>query len=58
MKKFKFSISIPAKDQAEAEIKMQAISTVAGALTTDELKKISEVVSNPIQLALIKAKLG
>lgn len=58
MKKFEYEISVPAETQAEADRKMKAIVKVAPKLSAEEWEKIAEVVSNPVQLALIKSKLG
>jgi len=57
MKKFEYDLSISANAQAEADSKMQALITILNKLSTDELIKVSQVVSNPVQLAMIKAKL-
>jgi len=58
MRKFEYEISISSNTQAEADVKMKALVQIAGKLTAEELKKIAEVVSSPMQLALIKSKLG
>jgi len=58
MTKFEYEISIPANSKAEADKKMKAIAKIAPKLTAEEFEKIAEVLSNPIQLALIKTKLG
>lgn len=57
MKKFEFEIAIPAQNQQEATEKMKALVCILNSLTKEELIKVSQVVSNPVQLALIKAKL-
>ena len=57
MKKFEFDISIPAKTQQEATEKMKALVCILNSLTKEELLKVAQVVSNPIQLAVIKSKL-
>jgi hypothetical protein len=43
--------------QQEADQKMKALITILNKLSTAELIKVSEVVSNPVQLAIIKSKL-
>lgn len=57
MKKFEYEISVSANNQAEADAKMKALVTILNKLSADELIKVASVVSNPVQLALIKAKL-
>lgn len=58
MKKFEFGITIPAASQQDAEEIMRAIVRVIPRLTPQEWKKIAEVVCNPVQLSMIKSKLG
>ena len=57
MKKFDYELTVNAESQSEADSKMKALITILNKLTTEELIKVSHVVSNPIQLALIKSKL-
>ena len=57
MRKFEYDISISANTQSEADAKMKALVTILNKLTTEELLKVAQVVSNPAQLAVIKAKL-
>jgi hypothetical protein len=57
MKKFEYDISVSANSQAEADAKMKALITILNKLSTDELQKVAQVVSNPVQLAMIKTKL-
>lgn len=57
MKKFEYDITVQANTQQEADQKMKALVTILSKLSKDELCKIAEVVSNPIQLAVIKNKL-
>ena len=57
MKKFEYSISIPANAEAEADEKMKAIVIIVNKLNAQELKKVAEVVSSPVQLSVIKSKL-
>ena len=57
MKKFDYEITVSAESQSEADSKMKALMTIIDKLTTQELIKVSQVVSNPVQLALIKSKL-
>jgi hypothetical protein len=58
MNKFKYEIAIPGDKQSEAERKMKAIVKMIPKLSAEEWERIAEVVSNPVQLALIKVKLG
>ena len=57
MKKFQYEVTVQANDQQEADKKMKALITILNKLSTAELIRVSEVVSNPVQLALIKSKL-
>ncbi len=57
MKKFEYEITVQAVNQTEADVKMKAIITILCKLSTDELTKIADVVSNPVQLSMIKSKL-
>ncbi len=57
MKKYEYDITVTAESQSEADSKMKSLITILNKLSHDELKKIAEVVSNPIQLAVIKSKL-
>lgn len=58
MKKFEYEIAVPAATQAEADTKMKALIQIVNKLSASELEKISEVVNSPVQLAMIKSKLG
>ena len=57
MKTYEYDLSIQASSQQEADQKMKALVTILNKLSTEELKKVGEVVSNPVQLSLIKSKL-
>ena len=57
MNKFEYDLTIQAGSQNEADQKMKSLMTILNKLTTEELKKVAEVVNNPIQLAIIKAKI-
>lgn len=57
MKTYEYDLSIQAHTQQEADQKMKALVTILNRLSTEELKKVGEVVSNPVQLSLIKSKL-
>lgn len=57
MQSFEYDITVKANSQNEADRKMKALVTILNKLSTEELIKVSEVVSNPIQLAIIKSKL-
>lgn len=57
MKKFEYEFVVMAKDQKEADERMKAIITIMNKLSTEELKKVASVVSNPVQLAMVKSKL-
>jgi len=59
MKKFTSDFSVPANTEAEAEMKMNALTTLATFLTAEELKKLAQVVKNdPIKTSLAKSYLG
>jgi hypothetical protein len=57
MQPFEYDIAVKANSQNEADKKMKALVTILNKLSTEELIKVSEVVSNPLQLAIIKSKL-
>lgn len=56
MPKYKFDIIVSSDSTEDANEKIKAIQTILKHLKTDELKKVANVVSNPLQLSLIKAK--
>lgn len=58
MKRFDYNISVAANTQKEADTIMQAVVKAIPRLTPQEWQKIAEVVCNPVQLAMIKSKLG
>lgn len=58
MKKFEYDIIIEAPTEAEADSKMKSLTTLSSKLNSNELKKLAEVVNNPIKLAIAKQKLG
>jgi hypothetical protein len=59
MKKFQYDISIEAKTETEADGKMTALTTLASKLSTKELTKLAQVVTNdPIKTAMAKKYLG
>ena len=57
MQKFEYDITVQAQNQSEADKKMKALVIILNKLNTEELIKVAEVVSNPVQLAIIKSKL-
>lgn len=57
MKKFNYEVTVQAESQQEADKKMKAVITILGKLSAEELTKVAQVVSNPVQLAIIKSKL-
>lgn len=57
MQKFEYDITVQALNQREADQKMKALVNILNKLNTEELIKVAEVVSNPVQLAIIKSKL-
>lgn len=58
MKKFEYSISVPALTQGEADKIMQAVVKAIPRLSAAEWEKIAEVVCSPVQLAIVKSQLG
>lgn len=57
--KFEYNMKIEAKTEAEADEKMNALTTLAGKLSAKELVKLAHVVKNdPIKTALAKKYLG
>ncbi len=57
MKPFQFEIKISAVNEKDAEAKLKAAIVLFNNLSTEELKKMAEVVSNPVKLAIVKSKL-
>ena len=57
MKHYAYDINIPANSEQEADEKMKALISIVNKLSADELRKIQQVINNPIQLAVIKSKL-
>lgn len=57
MNTFEYDITIQASNQNEAEQKMKSLITILNKLNAEELKKVADVVSNPVQLAIIKSKI-
>lgn len=59
MDKFNFEVSIQAVTQGEAEVKLQAASTLMQKLSAREIAKLADVVKNdPAKTALAKRALG
>lgn len=59
MKKFNCDFSVPANTQAEAETKLQALSTLASFLTAKELERLAYIVKHdPVKTSLAKTYLG
>lgn len=59
MNKHNYSISIPAKTEAEAAEKIKALSVLATKLTAKELLKLAHTVQHdPVKTAMAKAYLG
>lgn len=57
MNTFEYDITIQAGNQNEADQKMKSLITILNKLNAEELKKVADVVSNPVQLAIIKSKI-
>ncbi len=59
MKKYQYEISIEAKTEAEADLKMAALTTLASKLSEKELTKLAHVIKHdPIKTTLAKKYLG
>ncbi len=59
MDKHKYTVSIPAKTEAEATEKVKALSVLATKLTGKELSKLAHTVQHdPVKTAMAKAYLG
>lgn len=59
MKKYHYDISIEAKDETEANTKMEALTTLASKLKPNELSKLAHVIKHdPVKTALAKKYLG
>ena len=59
MKEYTYDITINAANEAEAEAKLKALSTLGVKLTARELEKLAWVVKNdPVKTALAKRALG
>ena len=59
MKTHSYEISIPAPSEAEANIKMKALTILASKLTAKELERLAYVVQNdPVKTAFAKRALG
>jgi len=57
--KYTFEINIEAQTQQEAEVKLQAASTLMQKLKAREIGKLADVVKNdPIKTTLAKKALG
>jgi hypothetical protein len=56
MAKYKLDIIVSADSVDDANEKIKALTTILKHLKTEEIKKIASVVSNPLQLSIIKAK--
>ena len=58
MKTISYNFNVPADTDAEAEAKMHSLKILASKLSASELKKIADVIGNPIKLLIAKQKLG
>ncbi len=59
MDKFKYTLTVAAKDQPEAKEKADALQTLASKLSAKELKKLAHIVlHDPIKTAMAKSYLG
>jgi hypothetical protein len=59
MDKYKFSISIPATSQKEANDKAQTLAIIAGSLDAKTLTAFAHVIQNdPAKISLAKRFLG
>jgi hypothetical protein len=59
MKSYTYKITLEEKSEAEADAKIEALSTLAKKLTIKELSKLAHVVkTDPVKTALAKKYLG
>ena len=59
MTKFNYTITVEAKEKAEADTKMKALTTLASNLSAKELDKLAWIVKNdPAKTKLAKQFLG
>ena len=59
MKKYHYDMTIEAKEEKEADAKMQALIVLASKLNEKELTKLAHVIEHdPIKTALAKKYLG
>ncbi len=59
MEKFKYNLTLAAKDQAEAKEKAEALQALASKLSAKELNKLAHVVMHdPVKTAMAKKYLG
>ena len=57
--KYTFEINIEAQTQSEAEVKLQAASTLMQKLKASEIAKLADVVKrDPVKTAIAKKALG
>jgi hypothetical protein len=59
MKSYTYKITLEEKSEAEADTKIEALSTLAKKLSVKELSKLAHVVkTDPVKTALAKKYLG
>jgi hypothetical protein len=59
MKNYTYKISLEEKSEQDADIKIEALSTLAKKLSVKELSKLAHVVkTDPVKTALAKKYLG
>lgn len=59
MKSYTYKITLEEKSEAEADAKIEALSTLAKKLSVKELSKLAHVVkTDPVKTALAKKYLG
>lgn len=59
MEKFKYNLTLAAKNQPEAKEKAEALQKLASKLSAKELNKLAHVVMNdPVKTAMAKKYLG
>lgn len=59
MKSYTYKITVEEKSEAEADAKIEALSTLAKKLSVKELSKLAHVVkTDPVKTALAKKYLG
>lgn len=59
MKSYTYKITLEEKSEPDADVKMEALTTLAGKLTVKELSRLAHIIkTDPVKTALAKKYLG